>query len=51
MVAPTICKSIVLPKALNGSENWDNLNDTELLSLELAHVGFVLSKCNPSIYV
>ena len=33
LTCKTIYKSIVLPKALYGCENWDNLNDTELLSL------------------
>ena len=33
----TIYKSIALPKALYGCENWDNLNDTELLLLERTH--------------
>ena len=37
LTCKTIYKSIVLPKALYGCENWDNLNDTELLSLERAH--------------
>ena len=37
LTCKTTYKSIVLPKALYGCKNWDNLNDTELLSLERAH--------------
>ena len=37
LTCKTIYKSIILPKALYGCENWDNLNVTELLLLERAH--------------
>ena len=37
LTCKTIYKSIVLPKALYGCENWDNLSDTDLLTLERAH--------------
>ena len=32
-----IYRSVVLPKALYGSENWANLFDSEILTLERAH--------------
>ena len=37
LTCKTIYKSIVLPKALKGCENWDILSDTDLLTLERAH--------------
>ena len=37
LTCKTIYKSIVLPKALYGCENWDNLSDTDLHTLERAH--------------